>query len=240
MTGGGQGSALARALVLADGTPPSRNGLDVAWPGWDDAIGYVVAADGGARLAVDLGLKLDRWVGDGDSIDPEALAELRRQGVPIDLVRQDKDESDTELALLAAVAVAGDVTILGALGGRRIDHSIANLGLLAHPALADHRVRLLDDRSRVTLLQGGHDGHVPNGQATHRLDGREGDLVSLLPMGERVEGVTTTGLEYALRDETLAVGPARGLSNVRLAGQASVTIRSGRLLIVETPATLNP
>jgi thiamine pyrophosphokinase len=226
-----------RAIVLADGSPPTRAGLDASWPGWDDAIEVVIAADGGARLAGPLALRLDRWIGDGDSIDPADLDSLRGAGIPLELVRQDKDESDTELAVLAAAREAGDITILGALGGLRVDHAIANLGLLAHPALIGRQVRLLDDRSRVSLLQ--VPGEAADDPVARRLNGRVGDLVSLLPMGHSVEGVTTDGLRYPLDDDRLVAGPARGLSNVRVESRAQVSIRKGRLLIIETPATLS-
>jgi thiamine pyrophosphokinase len=230
-------AAVGRALVLADGTPPTRAGLDAAWPGWDDGVDHVVAADGGARLAPVLGVRLDRWVGDGDSLTSDEIARLEAAGVAIRRVPQAKDESDTELALLEALEVSADVAILGALGGGRIDHTIANLGLLAHPALLNCSARLLDDTARVTLLQ----AHGQEARATSmaRLEGRIGDIVSLLPVGDGVEGVTTENLEYPLRDEPLPAGPARGLSNVRTAAIATVRIRAGRLLIVESPATLN-
>ena len=226
-----------RAIVLADGTPPTRAGLDSAWPRWDTAIDQVIAADGGARLARQLRLHLDRWIGDGDSVEPAELDELREAGIPIDLVRQDKDESDTELAVLAAATTATDISILGALGGLRVDHAIANLGLLAHPQLVGLAVRLLDDRSRVTLLQAPMG--VAGEQAIAELEGRVGDLVSLLPMGDAVEAVTTEGLQYRLDGDRLVAGPARGLSNVRRSHRARVSIASGRLLIVESPATLS-
>ncbi len=66
------------------------------------------------------------------------------------------------------------------------------------------------------------------------LEGRPGDVVSLLPFDNRVEGIRTEGLRYPLHDEDLETGPARGLSNVRLVAAAAVTVRRGRLLIVET------
>jgi thiamine pyrophosphokinase len=223
-------AAMRRAIVLADGAVPSRAALDAAWPGWDDAIAIVVAADGGVRLAEPLGLSIDRWVGDGDSVDAVRLAELRAAGVPVRLVPRDKDESDTELALLDAIAAGVDeVTILGALGGPRFDHSLANVGLLAHPALGGRSARLLDEGARVTLLQG---------PGSARLDGRPGDLVTLLPFGGPAEGVVTDGLRYPLTGETLEVGPPRGLSNVRLGSSAEVRLRAGRLLLIEAPATL--
>jgi thiamine pyrophosphokinase len=227
-------SPVGRALVLADGDEPTRAGLDAAWPGWDD-VDLVVAADGGARLAGRLGLRLDRWVGDADSIDPDVRSSLEAAGVPMDRVAVDKDESDTELALLGVLGSgASDVTILGGLGGRRFDHTLANLGLLAHPALHGRAARLLDDTTRVRLLAG--PGSVV-------LEGRTGDLVSLLPVAGAAEGVTTDGLRYPLRDEPLIAGPARGLSNVRTGTRAVVSIRAGRVLIVETlppdrPATV--
>jgi thiamine pyrophosphokinase len=226
------------ALVLADGGRPTRAGLDAAWPGWASGVGLVVAADGGAHLATDLGVKIDLWVGDGDSLGQMELDRLRAAGVPIELARADKDESDTELALLAALGRgASEVTILGGLGGKRFDHAIANVALLAHPALGGRPARLLDDQTRVTLLSAVRGGAGP---VRLQLVGRAGDLVSLLPFGGRVDGVTTGGLRFSLHDEPLAAGPARGLSNVRTAPLAWVEARTGRLLIVESPATLSP
>lgn len=225
-------------MVLADGDRPRAAVLDETWPGWRDEVDLVVAADGGVRLAADLGLAVDLWVGDGDSLGAKGLEDLRASGVPLVVAWQDKDESDTELAALAAVdRGATDITILGALGGRRIDHALANLGLLAHPGLAEAQCRLLDEQVRITLLNApGTDGWP----ARLLLTGRQGGLVSLLPFGGRVEGVVTEGLRYPLKDEALDVGPARGLSNVRLGDRASVSVRSGRLLVVESPASLSP
>jgi thiamine pyrophosphokinase len=227
--------SVQRAIVLADGDPPHRPDLDAAWPGWADGIDIVVAADGGARLASALGLRIDAWVGDGDSLGSGGLDELRRAGVRIELVSTDKDESDAELAVLAAIrAGARDVTVLGGLRGARLDHEFANVALLWHPRARGVAVRLLDGGTRVRCLAGPAPG---GGPATLDLAGRAGDLVSLIPIGD-CEGVTTVGLRFGLRDEPLPAGPARGLSNVRDDPAAEVRVRSGRLLVVEAPATL--
>jgi thiamine pyrophosphokinase len=223
------------ALVLADGDRPRRAALDAAWPRWDDQIALIVAADGGARLATELGLRPHRWVGDGDSIAAEDLADLAARGVEIIHARRNKDESDGELALLEALAAgAGRITVLGALGGRRVDHLLANVALLAHPGLIGVPTALLDEATRVTLVD------ARTEPARRDLTGRIGDLVSLLPWGGDVEAVRTHGLQYPLRDEPLVAGPARGLSNVRLAGDPWIEVRGGRLLVVESPATLAP
>ncbi len=223
------GHADLHAILVGDGDVPARAVLDAAWPGWDADAGLIVAADGGATKALAAGLAPDLVVGDADSLGPAGLAAVREAGIPVELAAVAKDESDLELAVLAAVARgATRITILGALGGSRFDHTLANAWLLAHPALAGQAAVLLDAATRVRLLD------ASTAPASAVLRGRADDLVSLFPLGADVAGVTTDGLAYPLRDEPLRFGPARGLSNVRSGPEARVSLRAGRLLIVET------
>lgn len=224
-----------QAIVLADGDVSSRVDLDRAWPGWARPDALVIAADGGVRHAVTLGLNVDRWVGDGDSTEEPTLAALAAAGVAVERSPVDKDESDAELAVLAACALgAEEVVIVGALGGPRLDHALANLGLLAMAELAGRPASIVAADARVRLLRAPVDG----GAATLVLEGRIGDIVTLLPVGGDALGVTTLGLRYPLRDERLREGRSRGLSNVRTERAARVTVREGRLLVVESPASL--
>lgn len=227
------GERRGHALVLGDGDAPTRAGLDAAWPGWDEDVSLVVAADGGARLAERLGMQLDRWVGDADSFPRAEVDRLAAAGVETTIVPAAKDESDLELAVVeAADEGVSRITVLGGLRGPRLDHELANIALLAHPALAGIEVELLDDGTRVRLI-------TATTSVTTHLAGRVGDLVSLLPLDSTVDGITTEGLLYPLADEPVVVGPARGLSNVRTAPEALVTVRRGRLLVIETPATVD-
>jgi thiamine pyrophosphokinase len=217
------------AILVGDGDVPAKADLDAAWPAWDAAVGLVVAADGGATKCDAVGLRPDLVVGDGDSLRADAIAALRASGIPVELSSPAKDESDLELAALAAVARgATRVTVLGALGGPRFDHALANTWLLAHPALGRLRTVLLDATTRVRLVD------ASAAPARAELEGRPGDLVTLLPFGETVTAVRTAGLAYALRGEPLRAGPARGLSNVRTGRRAGVSIDAGRLLVIET------
>jgi len=231
-TGAPAGRAGARhVIVVADGDVPPRAALDAAWPGWADGVDAVIAADGGLARAAAAGLEPSMLVGDLDSLDPSRIAAAEASGLPIRRADRDKDESDAELALLEAVTQgATRVTLLGAFGGRRLDHALANLWLLGHPALAGLDLVLLDARARVSAVAAPTaDGHP----VTRRLPGPVGATLSLLPFGGDVHGITTRGLRYPLADEALVVGPARGLSNVRDAPDAAVIVREGRLLIVE-------
>ncbi|HHX65756.1 MAG TPA: thiamine diphosphokinase [Chloroflexi bacterium] len=182
----------------------------------------VIAADGGANWLMDHHRLPDLLVGDMDSVRPETVAALR----PDQRIHHPshKDETDTELALIEAVARgATRITLIGVRGGRA-DHELANLLLLSLPALQGIDVSIYDGLSYLSLIRD-----------ERRLQGAAGDTVSLIPLGGNAEGITTEGLEYPLRDETLHVGPARGVSNVMLSDTARVTLRRGLLLLVHTP-----
>ena len=136
-----------------------------------------------------------------------------------------KDESDLELALLAVTRTGAQwVRVLGAVGDR-LDQTLANIALLAMDALSGCDVRLVAGRQTLWLI----------GAGTHTLHGQAGDTISLLPLGGDAQGITTAGLEYPLRDETLRFGPARGVSNVMLGTRAQVRVRQGMLAVVHTP-----
>ena len=224
------------ALILADGDAATRAELDAAWPGWDAALDLVIAADGGARHAAALGRAIDLWVGDGDSLGDDGIAALAAAGVPIERARPDKDETDVELAVDAAIARgATGLIVVGALGGERVDHALANVALLARADLAGRPTILLDRRSRISLLRApGPDGAA----AVTTLECEPGSTVSLLPWGGDADGITTDGLAYPLTDEGLMFGSARGVSNVTERRGATITLRRGVLLVVESPATL--
>lgn len=217
------GTPSRRAIVVADGRlDEARLRLEAARPGI-----LVVGADGGAGRALEAGVHVHVVVGDLDSLDPAMLRELADSGAEVRRADPDKDESDTELALLVALERGCDaVLVLGALGGARLDHELANLLLLAHPDLDGHDVAIVDGPTTVRRV-----GTV-EGPGAITLDGRPGDLLTLLPMAGPVDGVTTHGLLYPLATETLVPGPARGLSNELLATTASVTTVRGRLLVI--------
>jgi thiamine pyrophosphokinase len=212
------------ALIFANGDindgPMVRRALDAT----ASAQPYIVAADGGARVALHYGYLPDIVIGDLDSLSAEEVDDLQAQGVSIDRYPAMKDETDLELALLHCANRGCEwLRVIGSLGDR-FDQTLANVYLLALPALAGRDAALVAGKQELYLLQPGD----------HRILGASGDTVSLLPLGGAVSGIVTDGLQYPLRDETLYFGPARGVSNVMLAEEASLSTREGTLLIVHT------
>lgn len=204
-----------------------------ARPAEDAGRPLVICADGGALKAESAGLTPDLVLGDGDSLSAADVERLRTQGVDVRVVAPDKDESDSELCLREAVARgASRVAVFGALGGLRPEHSLANVALLALPEVAHIEVTLEHAAGRLWLV-GSADGPT-----TVDLSGEAADYVSLQPLAEGTEGVTTEGLRFPLRDEPLTYGPSRGLSNEFLTDTARVRIRRGRLLVTHTRRAL--
>lgn len=193
---------------------------------WVPPPDKVVVADGGGLLALRLGLVPDLLVGDFDSIDPALLREWEEAGVQSRRYRHEtKQETDTELAVLAALEWdPTSVAILGAVGGR-LDHSLANVLLLTHPALSGRDVRIIEAEQELFLATPG---------LWTPISGEPGDMVSLLPVGEDVTGVLLEGFEYALRNETLPAGRGRGISNVLQAEGGRCRFEEGKLLVVVT------
>ncbi len=185
------------------------------------AADLLIAVDGGAEALVRVGATPHLLVGDLDSVSPGTRDKLVAEGVEVLLLPTAKDETDTEAALRAAVERgASTATVLGALGGPRLDHLVGNLLLLTSPALGGVSVRLVDELHEAFLVKG-----------DTLFKGERGDTVSLLPLTPRVEAVVTEGLLYPLSGETLFQGSTRGISNVMTGSEARVRHGEGVLLL---------
>lgn len=181
----------------------------------------LIAADGGGNALFAAGIVPHLVIGDLDSLTTEAEAAFVASGALIARYPAEKDETDLELALLAAAARGAEaIDVLGALGGRW-DQGLSNVALLALPELRGRRVRLLDVGQEAYLAR--DETAIPGGV---------GDTVSLLPIGGPARGITTRGLYYPLHDAELRFEHSRGISNLITHPPAAVVVREGMLLVV--------
>jgi thiamine pyrophosphokinase len=184
----------------------------------------IIAADSGAATALQYGCIPAIVVGDFDSLDTHLLQELSERGSQVRQAAVEKNETDTELAVQAAIEQgATNITLLGALGGERFDHTIANILLLAD--IETVPAKIVDGPSTCWLIRG---------PASSVIDGQQGDLLSLLPLMSEASGVHTKGLYYPLYGETLRFGKPRGVSNLLTQEHAEVSLVGGMLLVVHT------
>jgi thiamine pyrophosphokinase len=180
-------------------------------------------ANGGTLHALALGLTPEAIIGDLDSLPPDAVAKMEARGVVVHRHPVNKDKTDLELAFDLALAEGPDeILLLAALGGR-LDQTLANLLLLTRPEFASIRVYLVDGPQLMTLLHARQRLIVP---------GQPGDTLSLVPLTPVVTGVTLTGVEWPLEQATLSLGSTLSISNVLIAGEATVQVAEGLVFVV--------
>jgi len=215
-----------RAVIFVNGEVADPASLK-RWLRPDD---YLMAADGGTRHLLALGLLPRVIVGDLDSLEPERVAQLQAQGVILERHPVRKDETDLELAIRRAIRDgAEEILLLGALGGR-LDQTVANLLLLARRGWP----------VPIALAEGDQLARVLRGGQSLTLTGPPGSLVSAIPLSARVTGISYQGLEYPLEEATLTLGSTRGVSNVIRRSPATIRIRTGLLLVVEARPAESP
>lgn len=177
---------------------------------------FVIAADKGYDYALANGITPDLYVGDLDSVS-HIPKQINKKIYP-----SQKDATDTELAVKAAVeAGCKRIVLFGGIGSR-MDHTLANLFLLIPLTDAGIEMLIVNEHNRIQLVTKKAD-----------ITGKKGDIISLIPLQD-CTGVTTKHLAYPLKESTLLVGSTRGISNVLTAATACVCIDSGSLLVIES------
>jgi len=181
----------------------------------------VIAADSGLERAREWGLEVTIAVGDFDSASARTVRAAEATGTRIERHPAEKDATDLELALDAALTLDPKRILVLAVAGTRLDHLFSLFQLLG--ALRYAGVELDADIGRARL-------HVIRG--ARALSGQPGELLSLFALHGPAEGVRTEGLAYPLDAETLEPGSTRGVSNVFSADTARIRVEHGVLLAV--------
>jgi len=205
-------------LILANGhwpkTGPPKSLLNEA--------NFIIAANGGWAKAKKLRIPVDLVVGDLDSLSAKDLTALRASGTKTLIYPSEKDKTDLEIALDYALTLEPEkVVVFGALGNR-LDHTLTNILLLEKAARSGVAIEIDNGEERVFAVR----------DRLSLEEAEKGDLVSLLPISEIVEGVRTEGLRFSLKHESLARSSSRGVSNKVTSVPAQIQIEKGFLLVI--------
>lgn len=201
-------------LILTGGGPAPTTPL----PGPD----LVIAADSGLGLAAALGVQVDLVVGDLDSVDRSQLDVAIADGAAVEEYPTDKDATDLDLALQAAVDRGGTRIVIAGGGAGRLDHLLGIAMLLSDDRWSDLAVEWHSGWS-VT--------HVARGVLT--LDTLPEDLVSVIPVSDEVV-VSIAGTRWSFEATPLARGTTHGISNEALGGNIEINVHQGVVLAVIT------
>ncbi|MFO7751978.1 MAG: thiamine diphosphokinase [Desulfobacteraceae bacterium] len=183
----------------------------------------IVCADAGAGHLKSMGILPDVIIGDFDSIGPENMEFFKGRSVEMIQHSVKKDATDTELAAMWAIEhKACEIIFLGA-SGSRLDHTLANIMLLKKMADLNIKSSIIDDHNCIYLV---------NDHLT--LRGTPGEFLSIIPLTEKVSGVTLEGLEFPLHNKEIYMGSSLGISNRFTAESAVISIRQGLLIVTKS------
>lgn len=207
-----------RAAVFLNGAPDSTRLIQE----FSERADLLVAADGGARYALDAGVVPDLIVGDMDSLGEDLAQEIERRGATLERHHMRKDKMDGHLAVLAARERGATVAdLLCAAGGK-----FGALFAVPHILLAAERIGLrstiVADWGRMFVIEGG----------SRTMEGAPRDSVSIFPLSGLASGVTLEGLAYPLEDARLEPGDTLGFHNELVGRKGRVSVREGALLVV--------
>jgi len=203
-----------RVIIFANGSM----GEERFFSGFFSHDDYIICADGGLKHAVKLGIKPDLIIGDMDScgdLYKDFSCEIR-------IFPGEKDKTDTELALdVAKTFSPEEVIVIGALGNR-IDHTLGNIYLFLKTIASGFRISILDSCQQIDFIN----------KELSITNGKIGEILSLIPVTEKVTGIITSGLKYKLDGEELFLGETRGISNEIEILPAGIKIKEGILLCI--------
>ena len=207
-----------RAAIFLNGSPESSDLLRRV-AGRADLI---VAADGGARYALEAGVVPDLVVGDMDSLGEDLARKVERCGASLERHPVRKDEMDGQLAVLAArERGASAADLLCAVGG-----GLGALFAIPHILLAAERIGLrstvVADRVRMFVVEAGY----------RSVEGEPQDSISIFPLSGPATGITLEGMEYPLENAILEPGDTLGFHNELIGSEATVSVEEGTLLVV--------
>ena len=183
-------------------------------PAEDD---FVIAADAGYLTCRKCGIVPDLLLGDFDSMDVPADVDAVCR-LPVE-----KDDTDTMAAIRKGLEQGcREFYLYGCTGGKRLDHTLANLQSLLYLRRHGARGWMYDDEFVWTVIE----------NESLRVEKTvEWGLLSVFCLGDRAEGVDESGLQYPLQNGVLTAEFPVGVSNHIVAETAEVSVRRGALAV---------
>lgn len=177
----------------------------------------VISADGASDKLYRLKIIPDYIIGDLDSITPKALAHFEKNNVHIKKIAE-QEHNDFEKCLQFALSKKIKSIIVIGYGGKRADHMLNNFSVMKK-YYKKCSIKLVDNDFEIFFA----------GKSAE-FSCKKGDTVSVLAM-PKAEGITTRGLQYRLKNETLEFGIREGALNKAVSSKVKIEVMKGDLLI---------
>lgn len=184
-------------------------------------IDYIICADGGANHLANIGLKPNLVIGDLDSVKRETLKFLENEKVVIKKYPEEKDYTDTELAIKYLINKGvKEITFVGVIGSR-LDHTLANIFLLKNLLDRGIKGKILNDKNTVYVV----DEKII-------LERKENSFISIIPINTEGAVLTLKGFKYDTDREKFPFSSSYGISNEIIEDQGIIEVHKGICLVI--------
>jgi thiamine pyrophosphokinase len=184
---------------------------------------YVIAVDRGVLFAADNNIPIHKAIGDFDSVSAEERARILKD-YDVEVLIPEKDDTDTEHALSYAINMMPEKIIMFGCTGTRLDQTFASVRMLKCACEKGVPAYIKDKTNRIRIVKG---------KTVISREKAFGKYISILPYGERAEGITLKGFKYSIEDYTMTADNSLGVSNEIISDEA-VIICDDYLIILET------
>ncbi len=203
-------------LIIGNGNDVEKNRLEK----FD--INFVICADGGLEKAEKLGVVPDMILGDFDSVDAAVLEKYRQMKIETVTFPSEKDYTDMELSIENAVKKGFKHVIMAGVTGTRLDHTLANIQLLERYHNRGVDIEIIDNNNHIKII---------TGSADVKIKYEKYCFVSLVPVTERIEGLTLQGFKYPLDNVIVERGTAFLVSNEIIQDEGRIILNKGTALV---------
>lgn len=207
-----------KVIIVSGGQPPKEETIKKHI----EKDTYVISADKGTDTLYKYNISPNLILGDFDSIDIEILNYYEKKGCVVDRFKREKDFTDTEAAIEEAIKLKPTEILLFAATGTRIDHTLANIGLLSRCMKNNIKAAIIDENNEISIHN-----------KSFKFSEDKGAIFSLQAFGEVVKGLNILGAKYPLNNYDLHFGDPRTVSNESIGEDIHITFNSGIVILIK-------
>lgn len=188
---------------------------------------YFIGADRGALYLLEEGIVPHEIIGDFDSLSEEEWNNINSQVQKIEKYQAEKDETDTDLALLKAITYSPKEILLTGVTGGRLDHFEAALRRVYQTQTQFPHIqhKIINKHNEISILLPGK--HKIFRDEKYRY-------LSFFSYKQSVENVTIRGVKYETTSETIELETSRFTSNELVSEEGYISFSSGICLMIRS------
>ena len=206
-----------RAIIISGGKAPSKE-LLLSYIKEDDML---IGVDKGCNTFYEYNITPHLILGDFDSAKKEYIEEFIKRGVKSEKHNPEKDYTDTHLGYIKAKENGADEIIMFGVTGTRLDHTLANLGILFMALKDKIKLEIIDDNNRIFLID-----------KKTTFKGQEGQIISFHALSNVVKNINIMGAKYSLKNYDMTLLEPRAICNEFLDKDITISFDEGIIMVI--------